>query len=166
MSTSTVPVPGVSSPVQPRKPRRSNKAPSVKAAVLIQRANGNQKAQIARDLKISRPTVDAIIEEADLDVQLSSGVLQSVTLLPEAIRVAKHRLSQNSENMAIKVLENTIWPLDRKNGKPGGTHDTLVQLAITNLIQPATSNGGSASAVSNETTQNTQVVDITPVSKS
>lgn len=113
------------------KLRRSNKAPALKAAVLIQRANGTPKMQIARELEIARGTVDAIIEEANLDVQLESGILQSVTLIPEAIRVAKHRLSQNSENMAIKVLENTIWPLNQKSGKGNDPHLTL---AIQNLM--------------------------------
>jgi hypothetical protein len=156
----------ITATINVRKQRKSNKSPAVKAAVLVQRANGAQKSQIAKQLDIARGTVDAIIEEANLDVQLQSGVLQSVTLIPEAIRVAKHRLSQNSENMAIKVLENTIWPLEHNPGNRGLGHDTLLQVAITNLIQPATSNGGSAQSVQAETTPIPQVVDITPVSKS
>ena len=128
----------VSSALQPlpaKKPRRSNKAPAVKAAVLISRANGTDKRKIARELGIARQTVEAIIEEANLDQSLESGRIQSATLIPEALRVARFKLSQNSENMAIKVLENTIWPLDSKVSSRAMNADSVLNLAINNLIQ-------------------------------
>jgi predicted transcriptional regulator len=106
-------------PEEALKLRKSNKSPAVKAAVLIHRANGKAKREIARDLGISRPTVDVIISEANLDQQLESGRVQCSTLIPESIRVVKHRLAQNSENAAFKLLEG-IGVLGREakqNGK-------------------------------------------------
>jgi hypothetical protein len=120
------------------KPKRSIKSPATKAAVVAKRCQGDSKRKIARDLKLPRVTVGSILDEANLDQQLTSGQLQSAGLIPRAIGVIEHRLSLNSENAAIKVLENTIWPLDRKNSNRSLGHDTLLQVAITNLIQPAT----------------------------
>jgi hypothetical protein len=140
-SVSTTQTPIVELQVHPkeRKPRKSNKAPAVKAAVLVKRANGVQKAQIARDLSISRPTVDAILDEADLDRQIECGTLQCAGLIPESIRVVEHRLGQNSETAAFRLLEGigVLGP----NAKQKTTQLAGLQLnvAIQNLMgQPGT----------------------------
>lgn len=113
------------------KPKRSNKAPAVKAAVIAARATGSAKRKIARDLKLSRPTVEVILKESEIDLQLSTGRSLTAGLIPRAIGVIEHRLSQNSENAAIKVLEATIWPLNKQAGKQNDPHLTL---AIQNLM--------------------------------
>ena len=113
------------------RPRKTLKPPALQAKILAHRAIGTSKEQIARDLSIDKRTVTSIIELHDFDRELETGRSLSVNLIPDAIRVAKHRLSQNSENMAIKVLENTIWPLNQKAGKSNDPHLTL---AIQNLM--------------------------------
>ena len=124
-------------PIPARKPRKSTKPPAIKASVITRRVQGQSKRSIARDLHITANTVDTILEESQIDSHLESGQRLSVTLIPEAIRVAKHRLSQNSENMAIKVLENTIWPLN--NVKRSGMADNIgLTVAIQQLIMPNT----------------------------
>lgn len=114
-----------------RKFPRSRKPPAIKTAVILKRANGEDKTKIANDLGITRNTVRAILEESDIDRHLESGQIQIVQLIPEAIRVAKHRLAQNSENMAIKLLENTVLPIQGKAGKAG---DPALVLAIQTLM--------------------------------
>jgi hypothetical protein len=120
-----------SQPVPARKFTRSRKPPAIKTAVLTRYSQGQDKASIGRDLGITRNTVRAIVNESDLDLHLSVNQTVSLELIPEAIRVAKVRLSKDSENMAIKVLENTIWPLNAKTSKP---HDQGLTLAIQNLM--------------------------------
>jgi hypothetical protein len=166
VSTSTIPIPASHSPVEPRKPRRSVKAPGIKAEVIRRRINNDSKRNIAKELGITRNTVTTILEEGHVEQALSTGIQLTAGLIPKAIGVISKRLDMNSENAAVKLLEATIWPLDRKNSNRGLGHDTLLQVAITNLIQPTTSNGGSAQSAQAETTPNPQVVDITPVSKS
>jgi hypothetical protein len=115
-----------------RKIGRSRKAPALKTQVIIKRSQGQDKTSIGKDLGIARNTVTRIIEECDVERHIEANRSASLDLIPESIRVAKYRLSQNSENMAIKVLENTIWPLNAKQGKapePGLT------IAIQNLMQ-------------------------------
>jgi hypothetical protein len=116
---------------KPYPPRKSRKPQAIKTAVIAKRANGANKASIARDLQITPNCVTAIVEESGIDRHLEDAQLQSVKLIPQAIRVAEHRLAQNSENMAIKVLENTIWPLNAKSPKP---QDQGLTLAIQNLL--------------------------------
>jgi hypothetical protein len=105
--------------------------------VLTQRAIGSSKEKIAKDLKIDKRTVTNILELHDFDNELAANQSVSMSLIPEAIRVAHVRLKKDSESMAIKVLENTIWPLNNKGGKGMKPGDNLF-LSIQNLIQPQT----------------------------
>lgn len=113
------------------KPRKTLKPPAIQAKVLALRHLGNSKEQIAKDLSIDKRTVTSVLELHDFDRELETGRSLSVNLIPDAIRVAKYKLSQNSENMAIKVLENTIWPLNQKAGK---AIDPRLTLSIQNLM--------------------------------
>ena len=114
------------------KVRRSRKAPAIKTAVVLKRANGEPISHIARDLGITHNTTRGIIEEMDVDRQLQTYADQSLELVPEALRVMRVRLLANSENAAIKTLESTIWPLTDKRGK--GTGDQKLVFAIQNLM--------------------------------
>jgi hypothetical protein len=123
------------SDLQPRrayKPLRTRKAPTIQNAVLAKRANGSSKAKISKELGIAHNTVTNILELSNFDRSLDLERQNSLELIPLAIRTAKHRLSQNSENMAIKVLENTIWPLNAKQSK---APDAGLTIAIQNLMQ-------------------------------
>jgi hypothetical protein len=137
------------SELQPRrayKPKKTLKAPAIQAKVLTHRALGTPKHKIAKELGIDKRTVNSIIDLHNFDQDIETGRALSVGLIPESIRVAKHRLSQNSENMAIKVLENTIWPLNAKQMR--APTDVQLTLAIQNLIQPQSAPASPAESTS------------------
>lgn len=150
-------------PITAKKLRRSRKAPAIKAEVITRRIHGQSKRSISRDLQITANTVDTILEESHIEAHLKLGQQRTAGLVSSALDVIEKRLAQNSENAAIKLLDATIWPLQERAGR--AKPDTILNLAISNLIA-APSNSGSSTVASNETTHNTQVVDITPVSKS
>jgi predicted transcriptional regulator len=122
-----------SPPAKKLKQRKSRKAPSIKAAVITRRVNGQSKYKIASELGITRPTVTAILEESNIEQHLKSYQDQSVDLIPAAIEVYRDRLRKGSETAATNVLTNTIWPLSEKRN---GTQLAGLQLnvAIQNLM--------------------------------
>jgi hypothetical protein len=132
MSTDSPQLETVTANKKAYRPKSSRKAPAIQSAILAKRANGQSKLKIKRDLGIAYNTVTNVIDLNNFDETLQRERLASMDLIPESIRVAKHRLSQNSENMAIKVLENTIWPLNSKQGK---APDPGLTIAIQNLMQ-------------------------------
>jgi hypothetical protein len=113
------------------KPKKTLKPPAIQSAILAKRANGSSKAKIAKELGMAINTVTNVLELNDFDKNLQTEQAQSLKLIPKAIQVAHDRLSKGSENMAIHVLENTIWPLQSKTSKP---HDPGLTLAIQNLM--------------------------------
>jgi len=157
VSTAPVAPPSDSQAIPAYKPRKSVKAPAVKTAVLIRRASGISKSQIARDLGITRPTVNRIIEESDLDRQIEAGRQQSATLIPKALRVADMRLEKGSETMAIEVLRQSIWPLNTKQIK---AHDVGLTLAIQNLMGNVTVQGPQSQPVQADS----KAIDLQPIS--
>lgn len=119
-----------SQPIRATKPRRSNKPPSVKTAVIAKRIEGLPKLQIAKDLEISRPTVDAILAESNLDSLMEDGRIQAFRRIPAALQTLDVRLEKNSESAAI-------WLLDKcfdNAGKGAKPHDQGLTLAIQNLM--------------------------------
>ena len=114
------------------KPKRSVKSPLVQARVLQKRANGESKRQIAHDLKIARNTVTSVLELNQFEQTLQNERNESLRLIPAARKAIAHRLALNDGNIGVKVLENTIWPLDNKNQKSAG--DPGLVLAIQNLM--------------------------------
>jgi transposase-like protein len=121
---------------------RSRKSPAIKTAVIAKYAQGQDKTSIANELGITRNTVRAIVNETDVDRHLSANQTVSLELIPRAIQVAHDRLAKGSENMAIHVLENTIWPLNAKTSK---SIDTGLTLAIQNLMGNVQVNAPAAS---------------------
>jgi hypothetical protein len=105
VSTASIGPQSDSQPIPAIKPPRSTKDPVVKAKVLLKRANGETKYSISKDLGMSHNTVDVILKEANFDGQVETGRNLCSTLIPESIRVVKHRLAQNSETAAFKLLE-------------------------------------------------------------
>jgi len=82
-------------------------------------------------------TVKAILEESNVDKLVESGRVQVCNLIPESIRVVKHRLEKNSETAAFKVLEG-IGVLG--TGKLARQQDAGLTLAIQNLMGNVTVN--------------------------
>lgn len=120
-----------------RKRSRSTKPPSVKAAVISGRINGNSKLQIARDLRMSKNTVNRILEEADLDALMEDGRLSTLRRVPQALQVLDVRLEKNSENAAIWLLDKCF---DGK--KIAGKQEPGLTLAIQNLMGNVTVQSG------------------------
>ena len=114
---------------KPYPPRKSRKPQAIKTAVVAKRANGQNKASIARDLQITSNCVTAIIEESDIDRIMQDGQIQTLSRVPAALQVLDVRLEKNSENAAIWLLDKCF---DAKNAsrkpEPGLT------LAIQNLM--------------------------------
>lgn len=152
---------------RPYKPKTSRKAPATQNAILAKRAAGHSKAKISRDLGISPNTTTSILELNDFDRNLQTEQRESLRLIPRAIQVAHDRLAKGSENMAIHVLENTIWPLQSKTSKQS---DPGLVLAIQNLMgnvtvqspasSPATTtNSALAEGLSAVTAESAQLID-------
>lgn len=118
------------------KGKRSNKPPVVKAAVITRRIQGVNKTQIAKELKLGRPTVDAILAEADVDGQFASGLSLCAGLIPESVRVIKHRLEKNSESAAFGILNPLVLSRAAQANPQRMTADVHLQQAINVLIQP------------------------------
>ena len=114
------------------KPKKTVKSPIVQARVLQKRANGESKTKIAKDLHIARNTVTSVLELNQFEQTLQNEQNESLKLIPAARKAVAHRLALNDGNVGIKVLENTIWPLNDKQGKSAG--DPSLVLAIQNLM--------------------------------
>jgi hypothetical protein len=145
------------------KPRKSLKPPAIQSAILAKRASGSSKAKIAKELGMAVNTVTNVLELNDFDRSLESEQRESLRLIPRAIQVAHDRLTKGSENMAIKVLENTIWPLQSKTSKASDPHLTL---AIQNLMgnvqvnaDTSTLHHNAAEASTNPSSETAQVID-------
>lgn len=157
---STLAPPALQEPRTPYKPRKSIKSPALQSKVLTHRAIGSSKEKIAKELGIDKRTVTNILELHDFDNELTANQAVSMKLIPEAIRVAHVRLAKDSESMAIKVLENTIWPLNGKNKQAGMRGDLMVN--IQNLIQPEQSTTPLTPIESAPVCVNTDAIDVTP----
>ena len=125
------------------QPKRSNKAPAVKAAIIAKRANGEAKRKIARDLGISSPTVDVIIKEANIDQQIASGKLLCAPLIPKAVTAIETQLGKGDGELGRKFLND--MGVIGANAKPAGEQQinafsncqVLIQQALGNKAVPA-----------------------------
>jgi hypothetical protein len=146
------------------KPKRTLKAPTTQSAIMTRRALGQSKRQISKDLGIAVNTITNVLELNDFDARLTDGRSLCAELIPASVRVVKHRLAQNSENAAFKLLEGIgVLGRDVKQGKapePGLT------LAIQNLMGNVTVTPTNSALPDNSLPQNSaipQVIDTTPV---
>ena len=87
-----------------RHGRRSNKPPAVKAAVINRAAAGFSKTRIARELGLSRPTVNVILNETEIAEVIQQGKSDAVRMVPKAINVFNHALENNNARVATSVL--------------------------------------------------------------
>jgi hypothetical protein len=132
---------------KPYKPRKTLKPPALQAKVLTKRHMGDSKRQIAKDLGIAFNTVTSIVELNNFDSTLQSEQAESLNLIPLARNAVLERLKKNDGNIGLRVLENTIWPLNAKTSKQQDPHLTL---AIQNLMGNVTVGQPGASAPANQ----------------
>ena len=129
---------------------RSNKPPTVKAQVVAKRTQGLPKSQIARDLKISRPTVDKILAEARLDCAPSAtwnpeqvkGEIRD-RLLGDIRRGKSSGVAREAELLGRdKTVDMWVRPADVQigifNALQGDSAAILDQLEPGELIQAST----------------------------
>jgi hypothetical protein len=115
------------------KPKRTLKAPTTQSAIMTRRALGQSKRQISKELGVAVNTVTNVLELNDFDAKLTDGRSLCAELIPASVRVVKHRLAQNSENAAFKLLEG-IGVLGR-DAKPSKAPEPGLTIAIQNLMQ-------------------------------
>jgi hypothetical protein len=137
------------------KPKKCVKPQAVQSAILVKRANGDSKLKISKDLGISRNTVISVLDLNNFDEILQSEQKESLSLIAGARKAVAHRLSLNDGNIGIKVLENTIWPLNAKQSK---AQDPSLVLAIQNLMGNVT-----VTSASSETPAQTQAISDAPL---
>jgi hypothetical protein len=80
---------------------------STQTRVVVASAAGRTQREISRELGLSRNTVARVLSQAEHQEMLGLFRDQLLNLVPEALRVAKRRLRQNSEKMATEVLKGT-----------------------------------------------------------
>jgi len=86
---------------------RSRKPQAVKNAVLSGYVAGSSKAQIARDLNISEPTVYRILDESEIRQIVEEGHSRAVQLIPKALDAVEGRLDHGDGRIGISVLNGT-----------------------------------------------------------
>jgi hypothetical protein len=94
-------------PIPAIKTRKSRKAPIVQQAVIAKSLIGTTKSQIARDLNISRGTVDGILSNAEIEQHVLNGRSDCVRMIPRSVRVIDQRLQKGSETAALAILRGT-----------------------------------------------------------
>jgi hypothetical protein len=86
---------------------KSKKPQAVKNAVLSRYVAGSSKAQIARDLNISEPTVYRILDESEIRQFIEEGHSRAVQLIPKALDAVEGRLDRGDGRIGISVLNGT-----------------------------------------------------------
>ena len=86
---------------------KSKKPQAVKNAVLSRYVAGTSKAQIARDLNISEPTVYRILDESEIRQIVEEGHSRAVQLIPKALDAVEGRLDRGDGRIGISVLSGT-----------------------------------------------------------
>jgi len=114
---------------------RTTKAPAIVGAVLAKRANGANKAQIARDLKMSTNTVNKILDESEFDVQIAEGRRACVGLIPKAVTAVNTQLSRGDGTLGLKLLENLQVIGESAANPKNNTHLEEVFQSVQVLIQ-------------------------------
>lgn len=85
---------------------RSNKSLLQKTAVVTKALTGQSKSKIARDLKISRPTVDVILKEADFDNIVTQAKVKTYALLNDATDACRYQLrKKHNGNIGLELLK-------------------------------------------------------------
>ena len=86
---------------------KSSKAPIVKTQVLTRHLEGASNTLIAEELEISRPTVQRILAESEIDTIVKQGRSRAISLIPRSLDVLDYRLERNDGTVAIQLLKGT-----------------------------------------------------------
>ncbi len=86
---------------------RSVKPTVVKTEVISRHLQGDNNSLIARELDISRPTVQRILAESEIDTIVREGRSRAIMLIPRSLDVVENRLEKNDGSIAISLLRGT-----------------------------------------------------------
>jgi hypothetical protein len=154
--------------VQPQNSRKSHKSPSIKAAVVARRVQGESKSKIARDLRISRNTVTGILEGSDIEQFLEAGRDQCARLNPKAVRAVEKTLDKGDGALGLRFLEGVGVLGPESSRRPAGMFPDVALMQSINVLLgnpsptgttdalPATQNG-STEATKPPTSQQRQM---------
>jgi len=100
--------------------------PLVRSSVIARRAQGQAIAHIARELRMSRNTVKAIIKDSQVD---QIGAEETIkTIVPIALSTVSDVIKSGDGNLAMRFLENTVL---RDTGRGSVTfNDARLNVAI------------------------------------
>jgi hypothetical protein len=115
MSTTPNSPPSDLQPVTAPKIRKSRKHPTIQTAVIAKALTGENKTNIAKDLKITRGTVNAILNQTDIAHQIELGRSRAISLIPRSLDVVENRLEKNDGSVAISLLRGTQVLVNQQN---------------------------------------------------
>jgi len=95
---------------------RSRKPQVVKMAVVAKSAMGVSKAQIARELEISRNTVKRILNEAELSSLVDQGKSSLYECIPEAALVYEGKIKSDPAEAKDFLERVTVLPAKPQAG--------------------------------------------------
>lgn len=85
---------------------RSRKSQLQKTTVVAKALLGESKTKIAKDLAISRPTVDVILKEAHFDELVAQAKVKTYALLNDATDACKWQLrKKHNGNIGLELLK-------------------------------------------------------------
>ena len=126
-NTHSVEPPGIGRATSREKPirkpwREARKSPSrlprsTQTRIVVTSAAGRSQRDTSRELGLSRNTVARVLSQAEYQELLGLFRDQLLELVPESLCVARHRLRQNSEKMAIEVLRGTQVAVPRQEAE-------------------------------------------------
>lgn len=97
----------------------SNKPPIVQAAVLAKHFLGESKTQIAEDLKMSRVTINSILNETEVNELVMRGKADVYRMIPEAVAgIRKAIKAGKTTEEAQLVLRSTGVLAPEESGAP------------------------------------------------
>lgn len=85
----------------------SNKPQSVKSAVIALTLAGESNSQIARELEISRPTVQRILDESEISKIVAEGKSRAISFIPLSLDAVEDSLRKKNPKTAISILQGT-----------------------------------------------------------
>jgi hypothetical protein len=127
-------------PAKPRKAylsKSSRKPPAIQSEVVLRRAAGQTKTQIANDLDIGRNTVSSIVELSDIDHMIEDGRVGACKRIPKSLTVIDHHLERNSLTAALAILNPLVLSKEAapRDSAIGSIH---LQQTIQMLLHPET----------------------------
>lgn len=172
-------------PVEPAKhiprrtPQRGKRISFVQRSAIITRLSMKQsKSQIARDLNITRKSVDRILAEPEIKTIISQAKSDMAKIVPMAVKTVDKRVREGSESASLAVLRGMrVLESDAKPNVIIGNANIVIstpmpddwQQELAKLQQTSqlaiNENADSVRSLSGECSHpagDSQVIDITP----